>query len=1175
MKRVCILVLCCILTLGIVPIAAETTGFAEDYESYEEGVKPTYGPSGWSGDNAQAFAKAEVVSLEGNKVLKLHSTGDGVVRAIDMLVYRNLELSAGVDQVFQTRLMTEDANGYKTIMLRGATADEKYEILRLDTGDQLYICGEPMGEYKKGEWMDVKIWFRTNSLKGDVYLNGNLVAIADLSGISLLNPTTSLRMNIMGSNDMGAVTTLYIDNTAMGMSETDFTQTQTSTEENPGQTPESEEGMPADETGLILCQDSPNAMHDKVVEQMGETTAIRPQVVDSVTYLPLRYVSESLGGSLEWNGQTSSTVVNINGQVLEFTSDSRQTIKNGEPVNMNAPVRTIADSMYIPIEAMETLFEMGVTQTEFGGISVHKKDQTVSEAQVDSMLPQMLYARPTKETILEKFNSFAPAHPRIIINGDRLEEIRKAIAEDQTVKEWYIGVKRIADNALNTPVYQYELRDGQRLLMTANDMTTVIIHCAFVYLIEGDETYAQRAWQELEAGAAFPDWHPMHFLDTAEMTMNSAIGYDWLYDYLSDQQKEVIRQAIIEKGLKAGMEAYEGTAQLDGSVGAYHNRIGWTQDSSNWSFVCNGGMIAGALAIMGDTKDEICPDIVSRALRSIEYPLKAFAPDGAWVEGVGYWDYATRFFIYTLSSMKNTLGTDFNYLYSPGATSTAYFPLYNIGPVGTFNYGDAGQGVLNSPSFFWYADVLDDPGLAQVRLNMMEEYHLPSEIKDILYYRPTEESQKSELANDRFMRGIETATFRSGWGSTQATFIGIHGGSNQASHGDLDVATFVFDALGERWAVDLGTENYNLPGYWGWPDRANYYRKRAEGHNTLVINPGSGMDQTADGHGVLLDYRTGTYGGYATYDFSSAYRDSGASVKRAVGLYDNRSKGFIHDEISSQEPMDVYWFMQTPAQITVAPDGKSATLKIGEKSLLMKLMSSDPDAKITYGDAVPLPSSPKGEGQTPNTGISRIAIQSKGVRQLNMQVLLIPYGEGEEPEEIMPGFTSLDQLSSLDLEKQTKTVIEEILIDGQPMTEFSPMVTGYQMNRTYDQPETAQIEVKTPYEAQVEMEGDEVTITVSDPSGALRPTVYRIFMRRLLPTGDLETANTIPVQAVTTSEDIEPQNPGPSAADGDLSTKWASLEKQWICFDLGTESAHWRRGRILGKRRRADQLLYH
>jgi len=69
-----------------------------------------------------------------------------------------------------------------------------------------------------------------------------------------------------------------------------------------------------------------------------------------------------------------------------------------------------------------------------------------------------------------------------------------------------------------------------------------------------DVKYFNRAEKEMLAVSAFSDWHPEHFLDVAEMTMAVSIGYDWLYNSLSAGSKELIKNAIIEKGLKPSLD---------------------------------------------------------------------------------------------------------------------------------------------------------------------------------------------------------------------------------------------------------------------------------------------------------------------------------------------------------------------------------------------------------------------------------------------------------------------------------------------------------------------------------------------------------------------------------------------------------------------------------------------
>ena len=62
------------------------------------------------------------------------------------------------------------------------------------------------------------------------------------------------------------------------------------------------------------------------------------------------------------------------------------------------------------------------------------------------------------------------------------------------------------------------------------------------------------------------------------MTMALAIGYDWLYGYLTPSSRKAIETAIIEKGIKP----------------SYVEEYNWFLDAGhNWNQVCNAGMTYG------------------------------------------------------------------------------------------------------------------------------------------------------------------------------------------------------------------------------------------------------------------------------------------------------------------------------------------------------------------------------------------------------------------------------------------------------------------------------------------------------------------------------------------------------------------------------------------------------
>ncbi|MCX6892756.1 MAG: hypothetical protein NTX51_14740 [Verrucomicrobia bacterium] len=140
-----------------------------------------------------------------------------------------------------------------------------------------------------------------------------------------------------------------------------------------------------------------------------------------------------------------------------------------------------------------------------------------------------------------------------------------------------------ADEMLSEPVVVYR-KDGRRLLGRSREALGRMMHLGFSFRLTGDKRYAVRAMAEMKAMAAMPDWNPSHFLDTAEMTLAMAVGYDWLYAQLSPDLRQASREAIETKGLGPYLKP-----------GSGH---GWAHGGNNWNQVCHAGMVAGALALL-------------------------------------------------------------------------------------------------------------------------------------------------------------------------------------------------------------------------------------------------------------------------------------------------------------------------------------------------------------------------------------------------------------------------------------------------------------------------------------------------------------------------------------------------------------------------------------------------
>jgi hypothetical protein len=556
-----------------------------------------------------------------------------------------------------------------------------------------------------------------------------------------------------------------------------------------------------------------------------------------------------------------------------------------------------------------------------------------------------------------------PVRPRVLASQGDFDRVRRLIESDKRAERWYAAVKRRGQRMLKAPPTAYDIPDGIRLLQQSRRTLERAVTLGLLYRLEGDVRCRDRIWQDLEAAAGFSDWNPRHFLDVGEMTCAFAVAYDWLYDAWSDEQRAVIRDALVTHGLQTALKGYRAERQP-----------WWVRSTNNWNQVCNGGIAIGAIAV-ADELPRLAGEVLHHALGSLPPAVASFAPDGACVEGPGYWAYATRYYTYLLATLDNGFGRDFGLSELPAVDRLGDFPLLLRSPTNrTFNFADCGQRTPVDACLLWLAQRFDRPEWALYQVELTKGSAL-----DLLWYRPElAGADVGRLPLDAHFRHIDALVMRSAWGDDSAWYLGCKAGDNRFPHGNLDIGSFVLEALGERWAEDLGADNYNLPGYWAsgrGGRRWTYYRLRAQGHNTLVIRPGEHDDQVATAVGRVLDFESKPERASTTIDMTAAYADWATRAHRTFEL--SRAVGAeatvtVRDELELKQAEDVYWLMHTKADIEA--DNRRARLKRNGKTLYAHLISPA-DASFSVLDAAPLPGTPDPERQAQNDGVRRLAIR--------------------------------------------------------------------------------------------------------------------------------------------------------------------------------------------------------
>lgn len=537
------------------------------------------------------------------------------------------------------------------------------------------------------------------------------------------------------------------------------------------------------------------------------------------------------------------------------------------------------------------------------------------------------------------YNDIQP-HPRLLLNKGEEAIIHKAIERDRPYQIIDQYLRQVADSVLTEPTLVFK-KEGKRLLAVSREALTRIYYLSYAYRMTKEKKYLLRANKELLAVCNFKSWNPSHFLDVGEMCMAVAIGYDWLFNDLPESTKSLVREAIVQNAF----------------VPSYNKSDAWFLTSgNNWNSVCNSGLVFGALAIFEDKRDSAIA-IIERAVKSNRLPLKAYAPDGNYPEGPGYWNYGTSFQVMLCAALESSLGSDAGLSLAPGFMRTPDYMLFAAGPSGYFfNYSDCGKVVSASPAMFWFAKKLQDPSLLNHELLLIKngvytkrkDPEVERLLPNALILGKGIHAVNEKVSDRKFYCGqgaTPVVIVRCDWKSNNGVYFGIKGGKASNSHGHMDQGSFVFDKYGLRWAMDFGMQSYitmESKGVDLWnmgqnSERWNVFRYNNLNHNTLSIN---GQRHNVNGFAPIIDTVNNEQESGATIDLTDVLnlnKELRQATRRAV-VVENRDLK-IEDKIKvNGKPIKLRWNMVSAANAkifnkhTIALTQKGKTMYLNFRS---------------------------------------------------------------------------------------------------------------------------------------------------------------------------------------------------------------------------------------------------
>ena len=565
------------------------------------------------------------------------------------------------------------------------------------------------------------------------------------------------------------------------------------------------------------------------------------------------------------------------------------------------------------------------------------------------------------------------SHPRLLFPKGHEAKIREMIwePEGKFLNVVHKEIEAYSDELLKKEPFLRETLTGVSI---ARENLGRIFYLSYMYRMTELERYAARAERELLAIAAqYDKWRPDHFLTTSEMTLAFAIGYDWLYDFLSEESKQIIVDAIIEKGLKASETA------------SYRHSVG------NWNSVCNACMIAASLAVY-EHLPEKCQTYITEAIQNNRKAVETFGPHGGYPEGYSYWHYGTVYQTMLFEVLNTALGYESILPDSAaGFDKTGAYAMMMTTPTGhCFSYADVAMGANTSCASFWLARHFNHPEWLYVDKKMMLAEGWEQEDKlwrfnpCILIYSVGLDiaAVRKPDFNTWYSDGNQPLyVYRSDFDSNKDVYLGVKGGYPKQGHSHMDGGSFYYERDGVIWSGDPGSDSYQLPGYDDSKQnggRWDLFRFGLSAHSTLWFDDAEHI-VTAKSPIVRCfdDERKG-----AVVDLSAACADKVRKAERSVYLEDD----ILHivDDITPNPGTTVTWNMFTGSEAEIVQLDKILLSSDGKKMSLEVLEPANAELYVLPAEG--------GEGEAENPGYVRVGFTAelKALNDYKLHVVLRP-----------------------------------------------------------------------------------------------------------------------------------------------------------------------------------------
>ncbi|MEX2573174.1 MAG: DUF4962 domain-containing protein [Balneolaceae bacterium] len=547
-------------------------------------------------------------------------------------------------------------------------------------------------------------------------------------------------------------------------------------------------------------------------------------------------------------------------------------------------------------------------------------------------------------------------HPRLFFTADELEQ--RLSSEDSPVAQG------ILDRALEDTdfmdididsVNEYDDVAGEAMAggpygkysygfrasgLYRNPMRTlgeVIEEGSFRYSFTGDRAAGEKAKEALLKLCSFERWSPRWMYEThnwqwypSGYTMKPvAKGYDMLYHLLSEEEREFVRDAIVEKGLKLYHRDMVEMNRMPSNV-------------TNHMAVLSAGNGLAAAAIYGDDPENpymepFLSGVMTKAKTFID---RTYYEDGSYGEPYSYMDMASRSLIEIVAVFERNFGVDWTT--TTDMQNFYKYPLRATGPDNLMHsWGDTGRSYsgFNQIHSWWFVHKLGNPYVYDYVKPYWEEGN--GGYMSYLWFRDDITPVSRNTFPTSGIYDAQGMVMRSGW-EDESTIITTRVGPN-SNHYHYDQGSFQLMTNGEELLTDPGVGS---GGYYG--GLFTVYDIHSIAHNVMLVDHDSESQVPAHydiGIEALKDWPEMTHafaGEIADAiegDLASVYKNKLKNYTRTL-LYTKSGPLFLFDRVESNSPEGhVYnWLFHAPQN-----DGNERSIRFAD----VRMTVERPQARLT------------------------------------------------------------------------------------------------------------------------------------------------------------------------------------------------------------------------------------